>query len=1076
MAGLVALTLFATGQGPVLAQSDNPPAEWENPQIFGINKLPPRNPAWPCPDAASAWISDYDHSPWVKSLNGNWQFHWSPDPASRPTNFFQSDYNASAWAQIPVPSCWELQGYGVPIYVNYIYPFHVNEPPQPPRVMGVPPTNYTSFHQRNPVGSYLRDFMVPPDWRGQRVLLHFAGVSSAMYLWVNGQRVGFSENSRSPAEFDITDQLQPGTNSLAAEVYRFSDGSYLEDQDMWRLSGIFRDVFLYTTPTVSLWDFMVDAELDASLTNATVALQYTVRNSTTTPAQGLQVRLSLLDPTGQPVGAGPLLEESVNPVTNGFAPPATTRSMPVAHPLLWTSETPNLYNALVELVKDGQVIEARRTDLGFRRVEIHDRQFFINGRSIKIKGVNRHEFDPATGYTMSRERMLQDLRLIKQGNFNFVRTCHYPDDPRWYELCDRLGLFLLDENNLESHGLSYHKKVLPGDRDEWRANCVDRMQRLVIRDRNHPSVVIWSLGNEAGYGNVFYSMRAAALAADPQQRPIHYADMNRAADLDSQTYPTTEWLHQYVAGTAIRKGEHGESTSEEQHGHFPGNKPFLMNEYCHVMGNSLGNFQDYWDVIETNAPLIGGFIWEWVDQTPYKRNPDGKRVFAYGGDFGDVPNDSVFCSKGLVDAERGPHPHYWEAQKVQQYIKITAEDPVQGRIRIRNAYNFISLTNFAGEWVLEENGHAIRSGKLDRLDLAPGEARTLTIPWDHAAWQGGAEYFLTVRFRLPATASWAEAGQVVAWEQIQIPVPLPTHTQAPALAKVDLHQAGDDWVATANGVTVRVDGRHGWLKSYVSNGRELLAAPLVPNFWRVPTDNDIGWHQAQKMGAWQNAAARSELQSLDALSPNGEAQIHTRLKIPAGNTTVQLNYRLHGDGHLQIELILDPDSAAPELPRVGLQFAVPAAMQQVVWFGRGPQENYWDRKTGAAVGIYHTTVGEWITHYLHPQENANRTDIRWLELTGEDGSGLRIKADREFFGASAWPYSAADLAAAKHDWQLPRRDFITVNVDGEQMGVGGDNSWGLPVHPEYHLPRGQRLAFAVELMPVSGSSGAPATR
>ena len=1054
--------VIALGSQEVFPQtnSQSPLPEWENPLVSGVNKLPPRNPAWPCPDSASGWKSDYDHSPWVKSLDGNWDFHWSPNPDSRPKDFFTPDFDASGWQQIPVPSCWELQGYGVPIYVNYIFPFKANAPPNPPSVLDTPPTNYTSYLQRDPVGSYRRYFQVPENWQGRRVLLHFAGVGSAMYIWVNGQRVGFSKNSRNPAEFDITEQLKPGRNLLAVEVYRWSDGSYLEDQDMWRLSGIFRDVFLYTTPEVTVWDFEVQPELDAALTNANVALSYKLRNASSHSTDDLRLRLSLRDPEGHLAGAS--RNEPVSAAT-GFSDGHFTSTVNVPHPLLWTSETPNVYSALVELIQDGRVIETRHTDIGFRKVEMRDQQFFVNGRSLKIKGVNRHEFDPATGYTTTRALMEQDIRLMKQANINFVRTCHYPNDPRWYELCNRMGLFVLDEANLETHGLSYNKRVLPADLDLWRPACVDRMQRMVVRDRNNPCVVIWSLGNEAGYGNVFYSMREAALAADPEKRPIHYADMNLAADMDSQTYPTPEWLLQHVAGKAKRKGEHGESTNEEQHGHYPSGKPFLMNEYCHAMGNGVGNLQDYWDVIEKYPMLIGGFIWEWVDQTPYKTNAAGKKFFACGGDFGDEPNDGIMCAKGLISADRIPHPAYWEVKKVYQYIKVSADDTANGRIRIRNEYNFISQSNFTADWVLEQNGRTVQRGKLEGLDLGPGKERVVKIPWEQPAWEPGAEYFLTVNFRLPKKVSEAEAGDLVAWEQIPIPAPPVAAAKIATQPNAEFRKSGDDWIATGGDTSVCVDGQSGLLKSFAARGKELLNAPLRPNFWRVSTDNDNGWKVPKLMGAWKNAAARATLQSLGYETNSSNTNLTTRLKLPVGNSTAQINYCLRADGSLHVEFTLEPDSNAPELPRVGMTFAIPAGLTNVTWYGRGPQENYWDRKTGAAVGIYHSTADEWITHYVRPQENGNRTDVRWINLTDATGNGLRLESDAQRLGVSAWPHSAEDLDRAAHDFELPHRNFITVNVDALQMGVGGDNSWGLPVHKEYRIPPAGKQSFTFDL-------------
>ena len=1060
---LAAIVILATKNAAAATPTSSSNHEWQDPRVFGVNKLPPRNSAWPCPDNASAWKSHYDHSPWVRSLNGDWKFHWSPDPDARPRNFFEPGFDTTAWKQIPVPSCLELQGYGVPIYLNYGYPFQVN----PPRVMDEPPVEYTAHAQRNPVGSYLREFDVPAGWRGQRVLLHFAGVSSAMYLWVNGTRIGYSEDSRSPAEFDITDHVRPGANTLAVEVYRFCDGSYLEDQDMWRLSGIFRDVFLYTTPEQTLWDSYVHAAVDEDLKSARVSLHYTLRNVSAVKADNLRVRLSLRAPDGSLVGARPLLDEAVGEIEAGFSPCRTTTAAVVNQPLLWTSETPNVHDALVELVRDGKVIEARRFDVGFRRVEIRGPEILVNGRPIKIKGVNRHEFDPATGYTLTRERMEQDIRLIKQANLNFVRSSHYPNDPRWYELCNRNGLFVLDEANVESHGLSYHKNVLPGDRDEWRAACVDRMQRMVLRNRSAPCVVIWSLGNEAGYGNVFLSMREAALAADPERRPIQYADMNRAADMDSQTYPTVEWLLQHVAGKAVRKGERGESTNEAQHGRYPSGRPFVMNEYAHAMGNSLGNLKDYWDVIEKHPILAGGFIWEWVDQTPYKTAPDGRKFFAYGGDFGDKPNDGVFCCKGLVDAERAPRPHYWEAKKVLQFIKILPEDMAHGKVRIRNGYDFISLDRFDADWVLEADGRLVAEGKLDKLDLAPGEERVVTVSWNGTAMKPGMECYLTVRFRLAGNESWAGAGHVAAWEQLAVPVPPSAIAGNDTVAEVPFREMDGDWVAEANGTGVRIDGRQGWLKSLKLSGQEVLTSPVKPSFWRVPIDNDIGWKTPKLMGAWKSAVDNAKLVSVAPGTSPG--RLTARLKLATGHC--EMSYVLDTDGALRVEMALEPADKAPEMPRVGVHFSIPHQMNVVRWFGRGPHENYRDRKSGAAIGIHHSTVNEWITPYVRPQENANRSDVRWVEFSGDDGIGLRIEAEALPFGVSAWPYSAADLAASSHDYQLPQRDFITVNLDGAQMGVGGDNSWGLPVLQKYRLKAGQNHRFAIVIRGASMKQG-----
>jgi beta-galactosidase len=1122
--------------------------DWENPLVFGHNKLPARNAAWPCPDATTALASNYDVSPWIRSLNGEWAFHWSPDPATRPEKFFASDFDASRWHTIRVPSCWEMEGYGVPLYVNSRYPFA----PHLPRVTDEPPPEFTTYRQRNPVGSYRRTFKVPDEWRDhRRVLLHFAGVSSAMRVWVNGCEVGYSEDSRLPAEFDITEQLCAGENLLAVEVYKYSDGSYLEDQDMWRLAGIFRDVFLYCAPTTSLWDFHVQTQLDAGWSSATVTLHSTLRNTDSSEVSGFRLRLTLRDSEHVALGGHALIEEPIGDIASGFSS-RTSASVSVQAPMLWSPESPHVYDAVIELLQGGKVIEARRCDVAFRRVELREQQFFVNGRAMKIKGINRHEFDPATGYTLTRERMLDDARLIKQANFNFVRASHYPNDPRWYDLCDRLGLFVMDEANVETHGLSYHRRILPADRDDWRAACVDRVARMVVRDRNHPCVAMWSLGNEAGYGNVFLSMREAVHAADPELRPIHYADMNLAADLDSQTYPTVEWLEQHVAGKATRKGEYGESANAEQHGVYPSGRAFLMNEYAHAQANSLGNFQDYWDVIEQHPMLIGGFVWEWVDQTPYKVGGDGKRSFAYGGDFGDEPNDGYFCCKGLVSAERAPRPHYWEAKKVQQFIKVADSDVARGQVTIHNNYLFTDLSVFVCEWVLEQDGRAIAEGTLPELVLAPGEVAKVSVPWGSPAWKRDREYFLTLRFRLREKTPWADAGHVVAWEQLAVPVPAiaepgacrwswcrsllagdcaskpapasrllqqaangyvdfwaktrsddfetgkevtapadkasfvsginsdlrgcgwkaqsPDHRpEAESAAGIGWRRDRDDWLAESDGVRARVDGRSGWIVEYSVHGKNYLVAPLTLNCWRVPIDNDYGWKAPQTMAAWRYAGRDARLVSLRCDDQDAGAAGPTLVatfNLPATNSTARLIYSFTTSGLMRVEVSLNPGPNSPELPRVGVTFAVPRMLSSVRWFGRGPQENYADRFTGAAIGTYASTVEKWITPYVRPQENGHRTDVRWLDLTDAHDVGLRAKALRQPLGVNVWPYSAEDLAAAKHDVELPRREFNTVFLDGWQMGVGGDNSWSLPVHDQYRIPANRTYIFTFELEPL----------
>ena len=1043
-------------------------AAWQNPAVLGIEKLPPRNSAWPCPDSESGWRSDYDHSPWVRSLDGRWAFHWAPDPDHRPQRFFEPGFDASGWKTIAVPSTIELEGfkskplgqpnYGIPVYTNYVYPFAMH----PPRVMDEPARTWNTYSQRNPVGSYRLNFRVPSEWQGGRTLLHFAGVMSAMYVWVNGHAAGYSVDSRAPAEFDITPYLKTGENLLAVEVYRYSSSSYLEDQDQWRLSGIFRDVFLYHTPDVSLWDFYVDQKLNADLTEASVGLRYKLRN-TYKPGKKLQIRLTLRDPEGAVMDGKPLLEQDVAPVPKGISAELMTVAVRLPSPRLWTNETPALYSALVELISDGKTIEARRVDLGFRTVEVANRQLLINHRSIKIRGVNRHEWSPDTGYTVTRQSMEEDLRLIKQANFNFVRTSHYTDDPRWYELCNRWGMFLMDENNLETHGISYQKRILPGDSALWLPAVVDRMERTVIRDRNAPSVVLWSLGNEAGYGDDFIEMRAVTRANDPQLRPIQYADMNLAADFDSQTYPTTTWLEEYVRGVAVRKGEHGELGTVDQHGEGPSHKPFVANEYAHGQGNSLGNFQEYWDVFEKYPMLVGGFIWEWVDQTPWKVASDGRRFFAYGGDYGDEPHDGDIA-KGLVSADRLPRPAYWEVKKVQQPVRLTAFRAADGLVRFHNTQFFSDLKAFTGEWTLLRDGRPIARGALSIPAIGPGREATTHLNWGTRKFSENSEYFLNVRFRTRTKTPWAAAGTVLATDQVEV-----SRKRLPASPSrrgaVTLSESSSGWTAKAAGTEIRVDRRSGLLTSFNAGGHEALTAPIHPEFWRVPTDNDLGWHVPEKMGAWKEAGTQAKVLGITAHVIAAGAQIEVVLDLER-DAKQTLRYCLRRDGTLLLESTLLLGDQAPELPRIGMQFQLPAEWKTVRWYGRGPQENYSDRSTAAEVGIYTLPINEWVTHYVRPQENADRTGVRWVSFTAPGGVGLRVDAESVPVGVAAWPYSMAQLEDAKHDIDLPTDNPVTVTVDGFQMGVGGDNSWSLPVHDQYRLRHKGKYRFAVVLSPV----------
>jgi beta-galactosidase len=1058
---LIVITLVAF----VSAQPSVPP-ELEDPSVTQLNKLPPRGTAWPEPVEELSKVDPADavdlrdvpalgrlfeseestprDSPWLRSLNGDWKFHWSPRPEQRPAGFHTADFDASAWKSIPVPSTWEREGHGTPLYVNIIYPFKVD----PPRVMGEPPADFTSFKERNPVGSYLRDFEVPEDWRDMRVILHFGGVSSAMFVWVNGKPVGYSQDSRLPAEFDITDHLKPGPNRLAVEVYKFCDGSYLEDQDFWRLAGIFRDVQLCAMPAAGLWDAYVEPAYDPATGRASVTL-----HATPMPGAKPECRLTLFDPDRRKVGQASERVDLEN-----------------ARP--WCPENPLRYTARVDVFDGGRIIQVFKLPVGFRKLEVVGPELRFNGRPLKIRGVNRHEFDPHTGYVMNEELMRRDLMLMKQANIHFVRNAHYPTHPRWYELCDELGMLVMDEANVESHGLSYHKRVLPGDQPDWTAACVERMERMVVRSRQHPGVVMWSLGNEAGYGNAFLRMREACHAADPEKRLIQYADMNLAADVDSQTYPDIAWLKQHVRGKANRKGEQGQKSHEAQHGPYPSGRPFLMNEYAHGMGNSLGNFQDYWDVILAEPILAGGFIWDWVDQALYRDRADPAKGFLYGGDFGDVPNNSNFCINGLVGADRVPHPHYQEVRKVYQPVTFDGSRLGEGLVRVTNHHLSTSLDAYQARVRVLANGVSEGAGELPPCKLAPGDSGEIEVKdfaamaRNHAA--AGYEAHLIIELALRDATPWAPAGHVIACEQFAWPADTLPVPQQPA-GKVTTGEDATAIMLSADAFSLRISKTTALPESWTVKGKPLLHGPLRWNFWRVLTDNDLGWKVDRTMGAWKDAGSRAKAEPLVVdYDPDGRAVVRGVVRIVKPDARIEVVHVVAADGSIESRFRFTAAASSPELPRLGIQFEIPQSFRSIDWFGRGPHENYRDRNTSAFVGRHRSTVDDWTTPYVRPQENANRCDVRWIAFTDDRGTGLRASAPAgRPLSVGAWPYSMADLAKSTHNFHLPRRDFITVNLDHLQMGVGGDNSWGLPVNKPYRIPAAKPREWSLRLQAVA---------
>jgi beta-galactosidase len=1029
------------------------PKEIQDPTIFGINKLAPRTAIWPSPTAVDASKSSYDNAVWAKSLNGNWLFNWSKDPQSRPSDFYKKEFTKQDWKTIKVPGTIEMQGWGVPLYSNYDYPFKVN----PPFVMDEPQTDFTTYHQRNPVGSYYRTFSVPKEWKDQEIILHFGGISSAAFIWINGKKVGYTQDSRSPAEFNITPYLNKTENTLAVEVYKYCDGSYLEDQDFWRLSGIFRDVFLAAVPKTTIWDVYAEPQLNLATKTGKVAVHLSTANFSNTIQKDRKVAVTILssDKKNMLKKVFPLTE-----IHTGFGSYIDLPEITIGEVKLWFGDNPVQYFAQIELLNNNVTEEAFELPIAFRKIEVIGKQILLNGMPLKIHGVNRHEFSPETGYTVSKEQMEKEIILMKQANIDFVRTSHYPNDPRWYELCNRYGMMLMDETNLESHGLSYHAKVLPADKPEWLDASIDRAYRMVIRDRQNPSVIMWSLGNEAGYGNTFAEMRKKVLATDPEKRLIHYADMNAVADFDSQTYPTIEWLKLHLEGKAKRVGEHGELSNAEMNGKFASPRPFVMNEYCHTMGNSLGNFQDYWDLIYANEMLAGGFTWEWIDQTPYKTLPNKHKVFAYGGDFGDKPNNATFCVKGLINANLKPYPHYYEVKKVHQPIYIKLKDFVTNTFEISNHALSKNTADYALNYDIIENGIKTQHHNLPDLNIAPKTKAQLIL--NPLKFDKNKEVFVTISFSEKQKTLWSEKGDVVAWEQFKINDGIHPKVTSTNTTALELKETNTAFIITGKTFDAQIDKNSGLLSNLNYNGKKVITTPVSFNFWRALTENDRGWKVDKKLGIWKNEGKNYTLKNIKIDSTKTTLSFTSEYIFNETKNICTVKQTLDTDGKITFDYAITIPDTNPNIPRIGLQFEVEKSLEKIQWYGRGEHENYLDRKTSAPVGIFSSNLSAWQTDYVKPQENGNRSDIRWITFQGNN-TGLQFSAsEKNYFGVTVSPYSQEQIETTSHYYKLKNENKIIINIDAAQMGVGGDNSWGLPVLKQYQLkPNTYHYSFSI---------------
>ncbi|NIP26878.1 MAG: DUF4981 domain-containing protein [Phycisphaerae bacterium] len=1029
------------------ARADTTKPDWENPEVIGINKEPAHCTLVPYPDTRMALKADRTASPFYKSLNGNWKFHWVRKPADRPVDFYKVEYDVSDWKEIPVPSNWQMHGYGIPIYLNIPYPF----PPNPPHIP----------HDYNPVGSYRRQFTFPRKWKDRQIFLHFDGVKSAFYVWVNGLKVGYSQDSMTAAEFNITQYLKAGENTLAVEVYRWSDGSYLEDQDMWRLSGIYRKVYLFATPQVHISDFFVQTDLDDDYKDATLMVRPRIANYNGRNIKGWIIEAQLYDQEKDAVLSKPLVRDVSSIIGERYPQRGNVKFAllegKIKNPRKWTAETPYLYTFVLTLKDaDKRVIETESCHIGFREVEIKDGQLLINGKSIKLFGVNRHEHDPDHGRAIPVSRMVQDIKILKQNNINAVRTSHYPDDPTWYDLCDKYGIYLIDEANLESHGLKGYLSNVAA----WHTAFVERAIRMVERDKNHPSVIFWSLGNETGCGPNHAAMSAWIKDYDPT-RPIHYEG--------AFGRPKDPYYVDVISRMYARIPEIVRIATDPVDV-----RPMVLCEYAHAMGNSVGNLKEYWDAIRSHKRLIGGFIWDWADQGLRKKSRVGKEFWAYGGDFGDKPNDGNFCCNGLVQPDRKPNPSLYEVKKVYQRIHVSPVDIIAGKFRVQNEYDLLNLDFTDISWELSADGNIIQKGTLPKLSLVADTEGELQIPFKKPRLRPGSEYWLKITFSLSADTSWARRGHIVAWDQFQVPFDVPSaqFVDLDTMPPLTLRQTSKKITVTGRGFELTFGKGSGALESFLFGKKQLIASPLVPNFWRVPIDNDNGNGMPRRLGVWRNAGPKRTVKAVRAeqLKPQ-IVRVTAEATIPVGkNSTYKTVYTVYGTGDMVVNATLTPGSGRlPDLPRFGMQMAVPGRFNTLAWFGRGPHETYWDRKTGASVGLYSGPVNEHIHTYVRPQENGNKSDVRWMALTDRDGVGL-IAVGMPTIDVSAWPYTMEDLEKARHVHELPQRDTITVNLDYKQMGVGGDDSWGARTHPEYTLPA-KTYGYSFRLTPYEPKLG-----
>ena len=1000
--------------------------EWRNPEVNAVGRAPMHTSyfAFENHQAVQRGMTESDN---FLSLNGLWKFHWVPSADMRPTGFQAPDFDDAAWATMPVPGLWELNGYGDPQYVNIGYAWRNQFDSNPPQV----PV------RDNHVGSYRRTVLIPESWKGRTIVAHFGSVTSNIYLWVNGKYVGYSEDSKLEAEFDLTPYVKPGRNVIAFQTFRWCDGTYLEDQDFFRYSGVGRDCYLYSRPAKHIADIRVTPDLDASYTDATLTVSLKTKGGGT-------VDLKLTD------AAGSVVAQAVakSPVT----------VLNVSNPLKWTAETPNLYTLTATLTDGGRVIEVIPINVGFRKVEIRDSQLLVNGKPVLIKGANRHELDPDGGYVVGIDRMIQDIRLMKQLNINAVRTCHYPDDSRWYDLCDRYGLYVVAESNIESHGMGYGDRTLAKNPSYAKAH-LERDMRNVQRNFNHPSVIVWSMGNEAGFGPNFEACYKWIKAEDPS-RPVQYeqAGLNDFTDVFCPMYYDYKGCEKYCQSNPP--------------------KPLIQCEYAHAMGNSMGGFKEYWDLVRKYPAYQGGFIWDFVDQSLRLTDADGVHYYGYGGDFNRYDaSDNNFCDNGIVGPDRIPNPHAAEVRRIYQSIWVSPVDIANGVIDVYNENFFRGTENYILEWQLLADGRPVQAGVLPQIEVGPQQHRHYTLPIDLVSAGERNELMLNVSVRLARAEQLLDAGHVVAQNQLTVraaefaPVTIANRTSAVAATELpSIDQTDKNFlVVSASGFRIDFARADGFICRYDVGRAPMLAqgASLRPNFWRAPTDNDMGAGLQRKFRAWHQPGF--SLQSLDAQMENGLAVVRAAYELTGVGAKLDMTYVINNEGAVRVTQSLRAHGEASHLFRFGMRMQMPRQADRSTFYGRGPGENYADRNQSADLGVYSQTADEQFFAYIRPQETGTKTDVRWWKQADLGGRGLVFTADKPF-SASALRHSIESLDDGLHKDQrhsqlVPRSDFVDFCIDLRQMGLGCVTSWGSWPLPDYLLPYAD-YDFTFKMQPV----------